>query len=106
MGTALYAQTGGYTGPGLETVTVAAAKNMRDDSPVALKGKITRSLGGEKYTFEDDTGSVTVEIDDHLWAEFSVGADDVVLITGEVESYFRRVEIDVNRISAAASGSN
>ncbi|MDR1256540.1 MAG: NirD/YgiW/YdeI family stress tolerance protein [Spirochaetaceae bacterium] len=92
----VYAQ--GYTGPGLESITVAEAKNLRDSSPVVLRGKIERSLGDEKYLFSDDSGTITVEIDDRLWVGLSVNQNDTVEISGEVDKDFRSIEIEVSAI--------
>jgi uncharacterized protein (TIGR00156 family) len=92
------ARAQGYTGPGLDAVTVAEAKNLRDDSPVVLQGKIERFLGDEKYLFTDSTGTITVEIDNRLWAGLSINQNDTVEISGEVDKDFRGVEIEVNSI--------
>lgn len=89
---------GGYTGPGPALVTVEQAKNLRDDTPVALKGRIVRSLGNEDYLFEDGTGGITVEIDRKRWQGQHIGPDDLVEIHGEVDKEWSTVEIDVDRI--------
>jgi uncharacterized protein (TIGR00156 family) len=96
IGLTVYAQ--GYTGPGLDPITVAEAKNLRDDSPVILTGKIERFLGDEKYLFSDSTGTITIEIDNRLWNGISVNQNDTVEISGEVDKDFRGVEIEVNSI--------
>jgi uncharacterized protein (TIGR00156 family) len=88
----------GYTGPGLGPVTVAEAKNLRDDSPVVLQGKIEMFLGDEKYLFTDSTGTITVEIDKRLWAGLSINQNDTVEISGEVDKDFRGIEIEVSSI--------
>jgi uncharacterized protein (TIGR00156 family) len=95
-GLTIFAQ--GYTGPGLELITVAEAKNLRDDSPVLLRGKIERFLGDEKYLFSDDSGTITIEIDNRLWAGLSVNQNDIVEINGEVDKDFRGIEIEVTGI--------
>lgn len=92
-------EDGGYTGPGLEPVTVVEAKSLRNNTPVVLTGIIERYLGDEEYLFTDDTGSIIVEIDDNLWRGLSVGAEDTVEITGEVDKGFTKIEIDVSRIT-------
>ena len=98
-GIALVAQEGGgFTGPGLPQVSVKEAKKLIDDTPVLLRGHILRFLGDEKYLFSDDTGTVTVEIDDSLWRNLSVSEQDKVEIVGEVDKKFLRVEIDVDSI--------
>ncbi|MDL2230035.1 NirD/YgiW/YdeI family stress tolerance protein, partial [Treponema sp. OttesenSCG-928-L16] len=89
---------GGFTGPSVEISTVEAVQKMRDDTYVALEGLIERSLGDEKYLFRDSTGTITVEIDNDDWRGLSVGPEDTVIIYGEVDKNFRRIEIDVDRI--------
>jgi len=96
--TTLSAETGGFTGPGLQVTTVKQAKTFRDDTPVVLQGRILRSLGNEKYMFSDNTGTIVVEIDDDLWRGISVSENDLVEIHGEVDKNFRTVEIDADSI--------
>jgi uncharacterized protein (TIGR00156 family) len=96
-GSVLDAQEG-YRGPGADVVTVDAAKSLRDDYPVTLRGKIERFLGDEKYLFTDDTGSIIIEIDDRLWRGISVDQNDTVEITGEVDRGFTRVEVEASSI--------
>jgi uncharacterized protein (TIGR00156 family) len=95
-GLTVYAQ--GYTGPGLEPITIAEAKNLRDDSPVVLRGKIERFLGDEKYLFSDDSETIIVEIDNRLWIGLSVDQNDTVEISGEVDKDFRGIKIEVSTI--------
>jgi uncharacterized protein (TIGR00156 family) len=88
----------GFSGPGPDVVTVDAAKGLRDDYPVVLRGKIERSLGDEKYLFTDETGSIIVEIDNRLWRGLSVDQNNTVEITGEVDRGFTRIEIEASSI--------
>jgi len=97
----LEAQTqerGGFTGPGLQQVTVREARSLWDDTPVVIRGNIIRYLGDEDYLFADDTGTIIVEIDDRLWRDFSVSENDRVEINGEVDRGFNRVKIEANSI--------
>jgi uncharacterized protein (TIGR00156 family) len=71
---------------------------MWDESPVALEGKIERFIGDEKYVFTDGSGTIIAEIDNDVWRGLSVGAADVVVIFGEVDGHYDRVEIEVDRI--------
>jgi uncharacterized protein (TIGR00156 family) len=87
-----------YQGPGLSPITVAEAKNLWDDSPVLLRGKIERFLGDEKYLFTDDSGSIIIEIDDRAWLGLSVNQNDMVEVTGEVDKSFTKVEIEVSSV--------
>jgi uncharacterized protein (TIGR00156 family) len=92
------AQQGGYKGPGAAAMTVAEAKNLRDDSPVILRGKIERFLGDEKYLFSDASGNITIEIDNRIWGTLSVDQNDVVEITGEIDRDFSTIEVEVKTI--------
>lgn len=76
---------GGFQGPGVATSTVADALKMSDDTPVVLKGKIEKSLGNEKYQFNDGTGTIVVEIDDDEWNGLNVTPENTVQITGEID---------------------
>lgn len=83
-------------------VTVKQALNLQDDSRVVLKGNIVKSLGNEKYTFKDKTGSMTVEIDDELWNGQPISSNTLVTIDGEVDIDYKpmkRIEIDVDYVS-------
>ena len=95
-------QGSGYTGPSVSIVSVKQAKNLRDDSPVILRGKILRFLGDEKYLFSDDSGSITVEIDDHLWQGVTVSENDTVEISGKLDKEFAKIEIEVSSIKKVA----
>ncbi|MDR2400381.1 MAG: NirD/YgiW/YdeI family stress tolerance protein [Deferribacteraceae bacterium] len=97
VSTAVSAQEG-YAGPSAALVTVAAAKELKDDTPVIIRGKIEKFLGGEKYLFSDNSGNIVVEIDDELWRGISADQNDPVEITGEVEKDFTSVEIEASRI--------
>ena len=91
-------QGGGYVGPGPEFVTAKQAGDMRDDTPVALKGYIVKSLGGDKYLFQDESGAIPVDIDDRRWAGQTVGAEDMVEIHGKVDKDWSDLEIEVKRL--------
>ena len=64
---------GGFDGPGLQRVTQAA------------EGFIVERIGKEKYTFEDASGRVTVEIDDRVFGGARVTPRTRVRLVGEVE---------------------
>lgn len=82
--------------------TVAAAKQMNDDSRVMLKGYIIESLGDEEYTFKDDSGTITVEISNRRWNGQTITPTDLVEIRGKVDRDKNAVEIDVKRIIKVA----
>ena len=77
---------GGFDGPGLQRVTQAAqVRQARDDAPCTLDGFIVERIGKEKYTFEDASGRVTVEIDDRVFGGARVTPRTRVRLVGEVE---------------------
>ena len=80
-------------------VTVEQAKGMADDTFVVLEGPITQQLGDEKYTFQDASGTVTVEIDDEDWKGVKVQPTDVVVLTGTVDKDFTELEIDIDTVA-------
>jgi uncharacterized protein (TIGR00156 family) len=79
-------------------VTVAEAKELVDDTPVILAGAITRSLGNERYTFADNTGTITVEIESKVWGGISISEKDKVEISGEIDRERGKLEIEVKSI--------
>lgn len=96
-----YAQnqnTGGFTGPSLNQISVAEVKQLSDDAHVKLVGKIEKHLGGDDYQFSDGTDSVIVEIDHDVWRGLTVGPEDTVEIYGEVDKDFFEFKIDVDKI--------
>lgn len=88
----------GFTGPSVASSKVKDVKKMRDDTNVILVGKIEKSLGGEKYQFSDDTGTIVVEIDEEKWMGLEVGPTDTIEIYGEVDKDWGKVKVDVDRI--------
>ena len=81
--------------------TVKQALTSRDDTKVQLKGYIVKSIGDEKYQFRDNTGTITVDIDDELWNGRAISAKTPVIINGEVDIDYKptkRVEIDVDSV--------
>ncbi len=91
---------GGFSGSGQNNeCTVKQAKNMRDDSPVTLTGKIVQRIKGDKYLFRDATGEITIDIDDEDFRGLTVTPDNTVRIYGEVDKDFgRNSEIDVKSL--------
>ena len=84
-----------------QTTTVKQALVLKDNTPVQLKGYIVKATGDEKYQFRDNTGTMTVDIDDDLWHGKSVSATTPVTLIGEVDIDYKpttRVEIDVDQI--------
>ena len=107
-----FAGQGGYTGPSetnntnikmhidasTQIISVAQAKKLADDRYVSLRGKIVQHLYKDKYLFQDKTGKIKIEIDDDKWLGLSVDTSDLIEIYGEVDRYWKDIEIDVKTI--------
>ena len=65
---------------------------------ITLRGYIEKRIKSDKYLFRDSTGTVEIEIDDDDWHGVTVGPQDLVEITGEVDRGWMSVKIDVKRI--------
>ena len=95
--------TGGFVGPrapSMAPITIKQALSMKDDSIVVLTGKIVNSLGDEKYTFQDSTGQITIEIDDEDWHGIKVTPENTLEIVGELDKeLFEQPKIDVKSFS-------
>lgn len=81
---------------------VADVENLHDEAFVTLKGKIVTRVGHEKYSFQDASGTIIVEIDDDDWRGLSVSATDTVILEGEVDKHFMKpTEVEVDNIMLA-----
>jgi uncharacterized protein (TIGR00156 family) len=81
--------------------TVKHALTAKDNTPVKLHGQVVKSLGDEKYQFRDNTGSITVDVDDELWQGRPISANTNVTLIGEVDIDYKplkRVEIEVDQV--------
>ena len=88
----------GQVSPSQNIVTVAQAKGMADDQKVILQGYIIQHQHGEKYLFKDDTGTITLDIDNDEWNGQTISPQDKVEIHGEIDQDKSGLEIDVDRI--------
>ena len=91
-------EAGFVGGPNPTIVTVAEAKTLPDDAWVVLQGYIERHIRKDLYLFRDETGTITVDIDDDEWQGFVVKPTDKIEIRGEVDREFASLEIDVDYI--------
>ncbi len=99
----------GFIGPNAQAQTIKSVKKIRffnlfkDDKPVVLTGYITRALGGDLYSFHDDTGEITLEIDHEIWYGLSaITPDTKITVYGELENYFFNTQVEVDKIRPAA----
>ena len=84
--------------------TVAAVKQMKDNSWFTLEGNIVKQTREERYLFRDQSGEVEVEIDDEKWKGRKVDPGTKVRISGEVEKdWLSSMEVEVKRIELIGS---
>ncbi|RAT15013.1 MULTISPECIES: YgiW/YdeI family stress tolerance OB fold protein [Lonsdalea] len=89
---------GGFSGPDGSVTTVEKAKELKDDSWVTVRGHIERRVGSEDYLFRDESGTITVEIDDKYWNGQNVTPTDKVELQGELDKGFNSAELDVKQV--------
>ena len=89
---------GGFRGPSIGAITVAEALNLRDDTPVILRGYIIHFLGNKRYLFSDATGTITVEIERRAWGSLLIDENDLVEISGEIDRDMNSVKVEVDSI--------
>jgi len=89
---------GGYTGPGPDLVSLEEALSLPTDTPVSVKGNITRYLGRDEYTFTDSTATTLVRIPQPAWFGQHVGESDTVELQGEIKQEWTRTLIHVRRV--------
>lgn len=94
---------GGFVGGSpAEVIQISEIEKLPDDAYVVLQGNITAKTGHEKYTFQDKSGSIQIEIDDDDWNGLTVRPGDVVVIEGEVDKSWSKpteIEVDVVRMA-------
>lgn len=83
----------------IEVVTVEQVRGMADDSPVVVRGYLVQQNGENSYIFQDNTGTINVEIDEEDWGGLTVTPTDMVEVWGEVDKNGMSImEIDVAAI--------
>lgn len=94
-----------YVGPSTQktaaiTTVADVMKNAADDQEVTLRGRIIKKLKKEHYEFQDNTGTIRMEIDDKHFHNIQVTDKTLVEVYGEVEKDFARpAEIDVKKLT-------
>lgn len=89
---------GGFVSGQETIVTVKQVNEMRDDIPVIVQGKILQRMGDDMFLFEDETGSISVEIDDEGWRGQTITPNDTVKLYGDVDRGIFKTEIDVDYV--------
>lgn len=93
---------GNIMGNGMNTQpavwTVTEVMSLPDNTPVIMRGYITKNMGNNIFVFEDDSGTIMLEIDEEDWNGNTVRVDDIVTIYGNVDKGTNYTEIDVNSV--------
>ena len=77
---------------------VADASNMAEDTIIYIQGNLTQSLGDEMYIFSDDSGNITVEIDDDLIQGQTFTPNMAVIITASIDKEGNVTSLDAEEI--------
>ena len=78
--------------------TVTEIMSLPDNTPVVMRGRITKNMGNNIFVFEDGSGTVMLEIDEESWNGNTVRVDDIVTVYGNVDKGTNYTEVDVNSI--------
>ena len=78
--------------------SVMEVVSLPDNSPVTMRGRITKNMGDNVYMFEDSSGTIMLEIDEEDWNGKTVRVDDIVTVYGNVDKGSDYTEIDVTSI--------
>ena len=82
------------------------ANNQVVNQPVnaqhgGFSGYVVASLGGEIYTFKDNTGTIHVEIDHDKWFGLQATPTTKITIHGDIDKELNYTKIHVDRVSLA-----
>jgi len=77
---------------------VTEVLSLPDNSPVVMRGRITRNMGDNIFVFEDSSGTIMMEIDETDWNGNTVLVDDMVTVYGNVDKGDNYTEIDVSSV--------
>lgn len=77
---------------------VSDVKNMNDDTMVYIQGYLVQNLGDEMYVFQDNSGTLNIEIDDDLLGNNMYSPTALVWIAAEVDKQGDVVSLDAEEI--------
>ena len=78
--------------------TVTEVMSLPDNTPVVMRGRITRNMGDNIFVFEDSSGTIMMEIEEADWNGNTVLVDDIVTVYGNIDKGSNYTEIDVNSV--------
>lgn len=77
---------------------ISDVKAMPDDTEVVIQGVIVQNLGDENYLVKDDSGTVSIEIDEDLVQGNTITPEAEVLITATVDQEGNVTSLDAEEI--------
>ncbi|ESK57186.1 hypothetical protein F990_00381 [Acinetobacter tjernbergiae DSM 14971 = CIP 107465] len=80
-------------------VTVSQVAKLADETGVTLTGQITKHLQSDHYEFKDQSGTISIEVDDDIWRKAGLKVGDHVRLVGEVDTHRHKpTDIEVIKI--------
>lgn len=77
---------------------VSDISNMPDEATVYIQGYLIQNLGNEMYMFQDDSGTIAIEIDGDLLASNTVAPNALVWIVAEVNQEGQVTSLEAEEI--------
>lgn len=68
------------------TVSIAQAKRLADETAVTVSGVIVKRVKGDHFKLKDSSGTIEIDVDDEVWKPLNLKAGDQVSVVGEVEN--------------------
>lgn len=93
-----YQISGGYIISDSDVSNVKAAQDMSENNFVTLQGQIEKRINKNMYQFKDSSGTMMVKIDKKIWRGQTVGASDIVQISGKIDEKDNKIILDVDSL--------
>ena len=78
--------------------SVTEVVSLPDNTPVVMRGRITKNMGNNIFVFEDGSGTIMMEIDEESWTGNTVRVDDILTVYCNVDKGTNYTEVDVESI--------
>lgn len=85
---------------------VSEINNLDDDSVVYVQGYVVQNLGDDNYLFRDDSGTISVEIDEDLIEGNKIVPNAVVFITATVDKDGNIASLEAEEIDFLPGANN
>jgi uncharacterized protein (TIGR00156 family) len=77
---------------------VVDVRRMPDNRWVVMRGRMQRHIDGNRYLFRDNTGSITVTIDNNRWRNSNARFNDYIEVSGKVDREGNIRTVNVQKI--------